>query len=260
MARRRFLWHLLALAWLAMGASSALASRGFSAAERRILAEIGRQRAAGLRPALVVDLDNTLTDSRHRTRAAARIFGHRVRGARALRGLRLEQIRYDARQTAQRAGLDERTTARFERFWLRYFWHPSSMRHDKPVRRTVDLVRAAKAAGAEVFYLSGRTSELRVASLRQLWRFRLPDARPDRLLTKATEAVNTSRFKRGQVLRLRRLGFHLSAFISDAPSDIAAVQDLVPCALVDFPVGPSRRPAIDVSTLLLSTSSATPGR
>jgi phosphoglycolate phosphatase-like HAD superfamily hydrolase len=207
------------------------------------------------RACVVVDIDNTLVDTRARTRAAATAFARQNPGLGALASLPLSRIGYDGRATARALGLDRNQVEAFHAHWERFFWKPQNFRHDRPIRQTVQLARQAKAAGAEVYYLTGRIESLKPTTLSQLRRLGLPDADRAHVLCKPSIAVDTAQFKRRAVQGLLKNGHRIGWFMSDSRRDIKAVQGLIParsCVLVDFPVQPAgKSPRVQPGTSVL---------
>lgn len=221
--------------------------------QRRVASGLGFCRAAldqiagrtrrGQRSCVVFDIDNTLVDTRHRTRAAARSYVRRDPAAAELLCVR---VGYDGLQTAQRAGLSPARARRFQRFWERFFWDTRHFKHDRRIGITGQLVRQARAAGAEVFYLTGRVEELRCGTVAQLRRLGLPDADREHVVCKPRLGTPTGPFKQRVLDRLHRRdpGRTIAWFMSDSRKDVAAVQRAgtpAPCVLIDFPVGPGER-------------------
>lgn len=196
-------------------------------------------RPAPPRACVVLDIDNTVADTRYRTLAAARAFARQHPEAKALAGLGVGQIAWNGRLTAQAAGLDAATAESFQRFWGEFFWRPSNFRHDRPIRETIARARQASAEGAEVFYLTGRVQALAAGTVRELLRLGLPDADAQHLLCKDSVAVRTDAFKGRELRRLRADGRHVVWFMSDAASELAAARASgVRGVLVDFPLRP----------------------
>lgn len=231
---------LLLLAFAALGESLALA-RGESGLAfcRRVTATIGR------RSCVVFDIDNTLVDTRYRTRAAAEAYARRHPAAQVLAGLPIRAILRDGRATALHAGLDRKGAEDFHRFWEGFFWSPKSFRFDAPLARTVALARGAKAAGAEVYYLTGRIQALKPGTLAELAALGLPDADSKHVLCKPGVAVPTGSFKREALAELRASGRRLRWFMTDSRGELAALAGArVPSVLVDFPVNAPNEPTL----------------
>lgn len=225
------------------------------------ITRIARRTAQGKRTCVVFDIDNTLVDTRLRTRAAAHAFGAlRTRGRAKLSGLTLARVGYDGFQTAQKLGYGWRSSGAFQQFWRGFFWNGKNFKHDAPMAPTVGIVRRAKAAGAEVFYLTGRVDRFQKNTVKQLKRLGLPDADNKHVLSKPStlcrlpdgrmDFTPTAPFKVKQLKQLRREGFHVGLFMSDAASDIAAVQKRtsISCVKVDFPVSPPSEPWLKPNT------------
>lgn len=216
---------------------------------RRALRRIARDARHGRKVCVVFDIDNTLVDTRHRTLAALRAFASSDPTLAALAHTPLSKVRYDGASTAASVGLSGNQARGFDAFWQRFFWQPTSFLHDVPIAQTTRLARRAKAAGAEVYYLTGRVSALASGTLAQLAALGLPDADAKHVLCKPDVGVRTGAFKRQELSRLHREGQRIAFFVSDAKSDLAAVTDLrLPSILVDFPVGPKDAPTLSPHT------------
>lgn len=204
-----------------------------------------RQIPGQTRACVVVDIDNTLVDTRARTQAAAAAFARQKPALGLLASLPLSRVGYDGRATARALGLEHKEVEAFHAHWDRFFWRPQNFRFDRPIRQTVQLTRQAKAAGAEVFYLTGRIESLKPTTLAQLRRLGLPDADGAHVLCKPSMGLDTAAFKRKAVQGLLKNGHRVAWFMSDSRRDIKAVQGLIParsCVLVDFPVQPAGVP------------------
>ncbi len=225
------------------------------------ITRIARRTARGKRTCVVFDIDNTLVDTRMRTRAAAHAFGaRRTRGRARLSQLALGRVGYDGFQTARRLGYGQRTSGAFQKFWRGFFWNGKNFKHDAPMAQTMDIARRAKAAGAEVFYLTGRVDRFQKGTIKQLKQLGLPDADKEHVICKPStlcrlpdgrmDFAPTAPFKVQRLKQLRRRGFHVGLFMSDAASDIAAVQKKTPisCVKVDFPVHPRAEPGLRPNT------------
>lgn len=226
------------------------------------ITRIARRTARGQRTRVVFDIDNTLVDTRWRTRAAARSFGkQRSRGRARLQRIALGGVGYDGQQTAAGLGYGKATAGRFQAHWRNFFWNAKNFKHDRAIRQTVEIAHRAKAAGAEVFYLTGRVDRFQRGTVKQLRRLGLPDADNKHVICKpsiqclvpgkAPAFMPTAPFKVNRLRRMFRDGHHVALFFSDAPSDIAAVQrrTSVSCVKIDFPVGPpGRQPGLTPGT------------
>lgn len=254
-----------ALVWVIMVLASAHSSAdGLSYSRQRMRAFVKRARA-GERVFAVFDVDNTLVDTRYRTRAALTSLLRRpstgaplrAAGLRPIRAARLDMalIGYDGTETARRIGLGASETRILQRYWERFFWAPRNLRFDRPIKETIALAREAHALGLEVIYLTGRYADRRRASAQQLTRWGLPNVDHRHVIAK-TPAKDTATFKAEVVRELEQQG-SVALFLSDAHADVAAVQKQTKsgaaAVLVDFPVGPAGQPgAVDSSTPRIS--------
>jgi phosphoglycolate phosphatase-like HAD superfamily hydrolase len=215
---------------------------------RRELRRIRRETRRGRRVCVVFDIDNTLVDTRHRTLAAVKAFAAANPKLTLPKPLAVRKMRYDGALTGKALGFDASTRSRLASFWGGFFWNPKHFAHDKPIGETVRLAHAAKAAGAEVFYLTGRVATFAPSSVQQLASLGLPDADKAHVLCKPSVKVRTADYKRSELQKLQRRR-RVAWFASDAKSDIAAAAGLgIGCVLVDFPVGPARDVALPART------------
>jgi hypothetical protein len=187
---------------------------GWAFARERIdqLKRMGPAERKGRRFLFVVDIDYTVTDPRRRTQAAARRFG--------LGRVPLAKVGYDGLETARYLGLDARTAQRFQRFWLDYFWSPRHLRLDTALP-TIKLLKEAKAAGAEIVYLTGRTDALKDATRDRLRALGMPD--PDQVVTKPRVSVRTTTFKRSWLASVPR-DAEVILFMTDSARELRAVR------------------------------------
>ncbi len=223
---------------------------------RIVFRTLPRRRAPNSRYCVVFDIDNTLVDTRYRTRAAATAFAQLdpVKGA-ALKQLKVKDILRDGRETAQQIKLDPRTTRAFARFWEPYFWNPKNFSADSPLLRTIRIAEDAKRANVEVYYLTGRIQSLFKGTMNQLQgleRVGLPSVKKSHLICKPDLDTPTAQFKLAEIKHLRGQGIEPLLFITDSLHEIAAVQqrNAAPCVLVDFP-GQTAGPPIHATTPII---------
>jgi len=228
----------------------------------KALSRISRRTRQKKRTIVVFDIDNTLVDTRHRTLAAARTFMKRrtatatapaPRGA--MRSIGMHLVRFDGKQTATRLGLKGKDATAFNKHWERFFWNPKNLKLDTAIKDTVKLAKKAKAAGAEVYYITGRINALKEGTVEQLRRHGLPDVDGDHVICKPNPRpaprggkplfTPTAPFKLQQVKRLLRGGGKLGWFMSDSRDDVATLQKGLGCrgcVWVDFPAKAARKP------------------
>ena len=188
-----------------------------------------------------MDIDNTQTDARARTRQLLLRFAH-AHQLPLPPELPLETIHYDGRESALALGWSQTQADAFHRRWSEAFWQGSSLSYDQGIAPIQRIARQAARAGREIFHLTGRDTSSRAATLAQLQRLRIPFAKRNHVLTKKP-GESTVAFKRRQLKRLRARGYVIDYFLTDSYAEIAAVSDLdIKALLVDFPVAQRRPP------------------
>ncbi len=228
--------------------TSALAAAGYTSRAatsesgiafcRAALAEIAVRSHRGERCVVVFDIDNTLADTRRRTLVAAHAFG-KENGIPQLANARLEEMRLTGFETARALGVSLPAATRFERAWQQLFWSAAGIALDRPMAGMIALARRAKAAGAEVVYLTGRNASLAAATRLQLGKFGLPDVDAAHVVCKPSAGLPTPEFKAGVFATLRAMGTQVGFFVTESRRDIGylqAHQAHVPCVLLDFPL------------------------
>ncbi|MEW5850891.1 MAG: HAD family acid phosphatase [Myxococcota bacterium] len=202
------------------------------------LKDIRERTARGEKVRVVFDLDNTLFDTRVRTVAVAHAYD-KARGTSHFANLRVEDVGRDGKHTAERMGLPANVVEDFRAFWDKGFWDGANMVHDTPMPHMAALAHAAKSAGAEIVYLTGRVTALHEASLAQLVRAGLPDGDADNLYCKPGLGMRTAPFKEQMMEAWQQQGIHIAFFVTEGRRDIAHLQKeapTVPCVLLDDPL------------------------
>jgi beta-phosphoglucomutase-like phosphatase (HAD superfamily) len=161
-----------------------------------LLAALARVREGGPRAVAVFDLDSTLLDNRPRQAAILRAYG-RAAGVPALRRARPEHFgSWNLGDALAAAGLDPVEVGRhahpFREFWEERFFTSRYCRPHVPVPGAAQFVRAVRAAGARIAYVTGRPEHaMREGTLRVLRRHALPlpDGEAVTLLMKPGEGL-----------------------------------------------------------------------
>ena len=112
-------------------------------------------------PVAVFDLDSTLFSTQERNFAILQEFAGRHGAPRELGALlgRLSSadMRWNCMDDLRRHGFaDEDTLTELRRFWFLRFFRDEYLDHDIPLPGAVEFVRDVHAAGALVYYLTGR--------------------------------------------------------------------------------------------------------
>lgn len=203
---------------------------------KKTIADLKDRTARGEKCRVVFDIDDTLADTRGRTLALAKAFD-KQRGTKAFAKLTLSKVGKSAKDTCAALGLDEKTTKAFTGYWNANFFAGGSFDKDLPIARTIELAKQAKAAGAEVVYLTGRTETAREGTRAQLQRLGLPDADDAHLVLKPKASVKTAEWKSGLMAQWAgesRIGW----FLTESRRDVAQIQadhPELPCVLLDNP-------------------------
>lgn len=229
---------------LLVGARAAPARPQGIHACKRVLHRIAKQRTRGRSSCVVFDVDNTLVDARGRTREALNRFARQHRLPHLV-NRPLRDMGFDAAETAKRLMMPRRLRPAFERFWHDFFWSPGNLRFDPAIAQTVELAQAAKAAGADVYYLTGRTQLLHDATRRHLIELGLPDLdRSHHLLTKPRIGNPTTGFKVDAIASLAKRYDQVAWSLTDAPQEADAISRSLPAIRslwLDFAVLPPGR-------------------
>ena len=187
------------------------------------LADIKARTALGEKVRVVFDIDDTLSEGRARTFAVAKAWDQE-NGTHYFDRLVVAQVGHDGAETAQALNLPAAVGTAFQAHWDVEFWKGESFVHDTPIAPMVNLAKRAKAAGAEVIFLTGRVDALEAATIAQLQRFGLKDVNADTVVSKPDLSVRTGPFKTQWLKTSEAAGHHLAFFITESRRDVAAVQ------------------------------------
>lgn len=113
---------------------------------------------------MVFDIDDTLSESRARTLNVAKDWDQ-ANGTNHFARLVVAQVGQSGADTARGLGLPEPVVADFQKHWDVEFWKGERFTNDTPIAPMVKLAKAAKAAGAEVIFLTGRIDALEGATI-----------------------------------------------------------------------------------------------
>ena len=218
-----------------------------------VLADIRARKKAdpNARCLVVLDLDNTMFETRHRTKRALLDFD-RANGTRYFRGLALSEVGLDALRTAEARGLPKHVAEKAQAHWSEFFWKGENFLLDRVIVPVAELALEAKKAGAEVMYLTGRVDF--DSTLAQLVAARLPDADAAHVFCKPNVDTKTAGYKVEVMQRWRAEGAHIGLFLTEGRSDIARIQAAdatLPCVRLDHPLETNLAYAIREDTPVL---------
>ena len=200
------------------------------------------------RPVAAFDLDSTLLVNRPRQARIVREFGERRGDPRLAACSTAAVISWDLHDTLRLCGLDEAQSAamvpELRAFWHDRFFTSEYCREDTPVAGAPQYVRAAREAGGEILYITGRPGNMREGTLEVFARFGfpLPDGRSVQLWLKPKLADDDDRWKEICHDRLKELRGLACAFDNE-PTHVNAYKRSFPAAIVvHVDTDHSRRP------------------
>lgn len=215
------------------------------------LADIKARKARGEKVRAVFDIDDTLSESRQRTLCLAKDWDT-AHGTNFFSQLKISQVRATGFETAQALGLPAPLTRAFQEYWDVEFWKAERFVHDTPIVPMVKLAERARAAGAQVIFLTGRVDSLKEATIAQLRRFGLKDVTEKTVVSKEDLSVGTAQFKVKWLEQSANEGHHLAFFVTESRRDVAAIQQSAAghqVVLLASPLG-GRQP-VSVTTLVI---------
>jgi hypothetical protein len=202
-----------------------------------LLARVIERARAGAPAAVVAfDLDSTLLDNRPRQARILREYGalHRLDALSANHADHWQG--WDARIAMAASGLSQDLIdahiAPFRAYWRDKFFTSKYCVDDRPIAGAPDYVKAVLAAGARVFYVTGRQEEMRAGTLTCFERtgFPSPDDRTVELLMKPVLEEHDDVYKARTYAALRDRGPVVAAFDNE-PAHINGYRQAFPDAL-----------------------------
>jgi hypothetical protein len=197
---------------------------------------IEEARARGRDAVVAFDLDSTLLDNRPRQARILREYGalHRIE---ALAGHHAEHWQgWDARIAMRQSGVSseliEAHIAPFRAFWREKFFTSEYCVDDRPIAGAPAYVARVLAAGARVFYVTGRHEEMRRGTVVCFERtgFAVPDGQSIELLMKPALEEHDDLYKIRTYDALRERGTVVAAFDNE-PAHINGYRDAFPDAI-----------------------------
>lgn len=202
----------------------------------------------GATPIVILDLDDTLTDSRTRTTRILLELAHDPSAPLdgetrdALSSVTPPAIAYDLSDTLRALGLsDPVALAAADSYWKQRFFSDAYVRIDEPVRGAPEYTRWLVARGAKLVYLTGRPAEtMRDGTIENLERNGFPPAgvagdgqEPAVLIMKPRVQDDDLAFKKAAFERIATLGEVVGVFENE-PRNINAMHAAFPGAVAIF--------------------------
>lgn len=224
--------------------------------------------AAGPGDVAVLDLDGCLFDNRWRQVQIFQEFAAH-RNLPALYSVGVEHFSdWSLSRTLKEAGVDptlvDQISADLRRFWAARFFTSEYVSFDTPMPGAVRLVRALRAQGMHIAYLTGRDRNMHEGSAHTLLRFGFPAPGAEAtLLTKPDSETADEDWKEAALPQVAALG-RPTIFLDNEPANINLFHRTFPAALsvfvsTDHSHRPDRAdPALPVIRGFLRTGDPTP--
>lgn len=203
----------------------------------KVLARVMITKAQGVQPIAVFDLDDTLLDSRTRTKVIFDEFAQNPEIARRfpresqlLSQIWTEGIQFKLSDTLAQNGITDPTfTAMLANTWAEKFFSNLYCRLDRPLPGAAAFLQTLVRAGARIVYLTGRDQPgMEIGTRESLRRNRFPtNPNVARLLMKSDKAMPDLEFKKNAFLWIRKQGQVVAGFENE-PVNINAYADAFP--------------------------------
>jgi hypothetical protein len=211
----------------------------------KILASIVQLREKGRRVALVFDIDNTLMDTRHRTLGAATSFQYA--GKNPLAHATVDTVHYRPEDTCKKLGLeDPEAVAAFCQHFGSYFWTGPNLALDRPIDGVVTFAKLARELGAELYFVTGRTTDFRKETTAQLEAAGIAPESFAHLIMKSPVRDEAGRLEQTEVFKARELKkiardkVAIAGFVTEGARDMCYLQKHAPDVkrflFLEFPI------------------------
>lgn len=199
----------------------------------KVLLSIVDAQSKGRRVALVFDIDNTLMDTRHRTAEAARSF--QFRGLKPMAEASFERVGYRPQDTCKNFEIEDADTIKaFADHFEGFFWKPENLELDQKLEGPVALAKLARLLGAELYFLTGRTTTFRAQTLKQLEDAGIAPEDEKHLIMKSPKRDKagrlepTERFKTRELRKIYRQKVRIAGFVTEGSRDMCWLQKHCP--------------------------------
>lgn len=195
-----------------------------------VLDRVEESSAAGEKPVVIFDLDDTLLNARSRTRTILKDFVNAAdiqtrfpKEAKKVAKLKLKETRYDLKDTL--AGIqvtDEAFLKEASAFWLQKFFSNEYCADDLVISGAGAYVREIKRNGAHIVYLTGRDiPRMEICTLESLEKNGFPMGEHATLLMKPKKELDDLQFKKDAFVQIRKLGTVVAGFENE-PANVNA--------------------------------------
>ncbi len=193
------------------------------------------EKKKGLKPVVVLDLDDTLIDCRHRKLVIMNELAHdaallqKFPHLEQLKTLQLERVQYRVQHTLKNAGLHAvELVEAAKQFWAERNFTNEYLRHDRPFVGAVKYAHALVQEGATLVYLSARVEEdMGLGTRESLTALGFPVDGPHRIWLKADRARADFSFKEDALRELAQ-NIHVSAFFENEIPHLNLAADVFP--------------------------------
>jgi hypothetical protein len=198
------------------------------------------QQGQGKPPAVIFDLDGTLSDNRERTFPILKLWMEQEPLTPQIRAklekLRVQDLPYGLKDLFLIAGLSESEAdsalGSFRPFWHERFFSNDFIPFDRAFAGSIELVRQAMQAGATIIYMTGRDIGLKPGSLKDLQEEGFPLGKGTELILQKTR-VPDAEYKERET-RVLNEQYDIVATLDNEPANIMAFVRGAPEALHVF--------------------------
>lgn len=195
---------------------------------------VSREAAAGRRPVVMFDLDDTLVDTGYRQMRIIQEFAAQPdvqarfpQAARLMSGIEYRHLHYDLGDTLSALGVSDAAILReLTAFWLARFFDSRYLLLDQANPGGVDYVREMRRRGGIVVYLTGRWEEMRPGTEESMARMGYPPANGSDvfLMMKPDRRQTDIDFKNAAFSDVARLGEVVGGFENE-PANVNAYEE-----------------------------------
>ena len=211
-----------------------------------VLAKVKEHGQNDSTPIVVIDLDSTLYDVRHRTHQIIQSWLQVAQDLpdeiqQKLKNSTLSSIGYSLKDTFHQLELDlknlqiEKTWERLKDYWWEHFFSNETVHHDEPYTGAIEYAHLLKEAGAIVVYLTGRdTPKMGAGTAKKMQKDGFPlDGIRARLIMKETFGSDDALHKVSVLNSLISEGTIIASFENE-PKNLMALVDTLPSAMHIF--------------------------